>query len=99
MPKVRNVEKAISKKEGFEVKIELNGKNVRGDKELPKQYAAERMSKNGMTVSEFKDKFKKQFPGYDITVYRKDGSAPSGQTHLGTVRDTYLEEDDKEEKE
>lgn len=90
MPKVSIVEKRIFDIEGFQVDIMNNGKNARNDLILPKQYEAERMTKNSMTVSEWKMKFKKQYPGYDVVVYKNDGSKASGQTKLSTVRDTYL---------
>ena len=45
-----------------------------------------------MTVGEWKIKFKKQYTGYDVTVYKNNGDRASGQTKLATVRDTYLED-------
>ena len=92
MPKVQNVEKRIFEIEGFQVDITKDGKNVRGDLKLPKQYEAERMSKNSMTVRDWKNKFKKQYPGYDVVVYKNNGDKSSGQTKLATVRDTYLDD-------
>lgn len=90
MPKVSIVEKRIFEIEGFQVDIIKDGKNVRGDLQLPKQYEAERMTRNSMTVGDWKNKFKTQYPGYDAAVYKNDGSKASGQTKLATVRDTYL---------
>ena len=90
MPKVQNIEKRIYDIEGFEVDITKDAKNVRGDLQLPKQYEAERMSKNSMTVEEWKNKFKTQYPGYDVVVKKNNGEKASGQTKLATVRDTYL---------
>lgn len=92
MPDVKNVENRIYEIEGFRADITYNGKDVRGDLKLPKQYEAERMTRNSMTVSEWRKKFKKQYPGYDAIVRKNDGSKASGQTKLCTVRDTYLEE-------
>ena len=92
MPRVSIIEKRIFEIEGFQVDIMNKGKNVRDDLVLPKQYEAERMTKNSMTVSDWKAKFKKQYPGYDVIVYKNDGSKASGQTKLSTVRDTYLED-------
>ncbi len=48
------------------------------------------MTRNSMTVGEWKNKFKTQYPGYDAIVYKNDGEKASGQTKLATVRDTYL---------
>ena len=90
MPRVGIIEKRIFDIEGFQVDIIYNGKNVRDDLQLPKQYEAERMTKNSMTVAEWTYKFKKQYPGYDVIVYKNDGSRASGQMKLATVRDTYL---------
>ncbi len=92
MPKVSIVEKRVFDIEGFQVDIISNGKNARGDLVLPKQYEAERMTRNSMTVSDWKAKFKKQYPGYDVVVYKNDGTRASGQTKLSTIRDTYLED-------
>ncbi|MDY5882871.1 MAG: hypothetical protein SPJ65_06110 [Roseburia sp.] len=93
MPKVKNVEKRIYDIEGFETDITKDGKNVRGDLQLPKQYEAERMSKNSMTVGEWKNKFKTQYPGYDVVVKKNNGDKASGQTKLSTVRDSYLDDE------
>lgn len=90
MPKVSIVEKRIFEIEGFQVDITKDGKNVRGDMQLPKQYEAERMTRNSMTVGDWKNKFRTQYAGYDAVVYKNDGSKASGQTKLATVRDTYL---------
>lgn len=89
MPKVQNIEKRIYDIESFEVDITKDAKNVRGDLQLPKQYEAERMSKNSMTGA-WKNKFKTQYPGYDVVVKKNNGEKASGQTKLATVRDTYL---------
>lgn len=93
MPKARFIEKHIWDIEGFEVQITqtIDGRDrdVRGDKILPKQYEAERASKNSFTVSEWKQKFQIQFPGYNVNVLNYDGSKARGNTKLSTVRDTY----------
>ena len=52
----------------------------------------ERMTRNSMTVGDWKNKFKRQYPGYDVIVYKNDGCKARGQSKLCTVRDTYLEE-------
>lgn len=92
MPKVSIVEKRIFEIEGFQVDIIKDGKNVRGDLQLPKQYSADRMTRNSMTVVDWRNKFKTQYPGFDAVVYKNDGNKTSGQTKLSTVRDTYLED-------
>lgn len=50
------------------------------------------MTRNSMTVGDWKNKFKTQYPGYDAVVYKSDGNRATGQTKLATVRDTYLED-------
>ena len=91
MPKLAFVEKRIFDVEGFQVEFrDKDGRNVRSDKQIPKQYEAEKMSKNSFTVSEYKEKLTKQFPGYQFSILRSDGKKASGQTTLSTVRDTYL---------
>ena len=94
MPLVKNVEKKIFEVEGFEVVIKHNGKDVRSDASLPTQYKGVNMSKNSYSVSEWKDKFKKQYPGYDVDVLKNNGTKAVGQTKLSTVRDTYLEDEE-----
>ena len=84
------MEKRVFDIEGFQIDLTKDGKTVRNDMMLPKQYKAERMSKNSMTVGEWKEKFKTQFPGYDVDVYKENGTKANGQTKLSTVRDTYL---------
>lgn len=94
MPKVKNVEKKIYDVEGFEVRITKDGKDVRGDASLPNQYQAHRMSKNAFSVKDWKEKFHRQYPGYEADVLKADGGKASGQTKLSTVRDTYLENEE-----
>ena len=94
MPKVKNIEKKIYDVEGFEVVIKHEGKDVRSDASLPKQYAGQRMTKNSASVSDFKEKFQRQYPGYTVDVLKSDGSKAAGQTKLSTVRDTYLDDEE-----
>lgn len=94
MPKVKNVEKRIYEIEGFDVVIRhLDGKDARGDMDLPTQYKAERMTRNSFSVSEWKNKFKTQYPGFEVDVLKNSGNKASGQMKLSTVRDTYLDEE------
>lgn len=93
MPKLNIVEKRIFEVEGFQVEfVDANGKNMRGDKQIPKQYEAERATRNSFSVSDYKEKLKFQYPGYDFKILNSDGSVARGQTKLATVRDTYLED-------
>ena len=94
MPKVKNVEKHIWDVEGFDVAFHQNGKDVHGAKSGIPQYSYLKAAKNNMTVSEWKNKrFGQSYVGYDVVIYDGDGNEVSGQTNLGTVRDTYLEDE------
>lgn len=93
MPKVSFVESRICNIEGFQVHIMASDKDVRGDKQLPKQYEADRALKNTATVNAWKQlRFYKQFPGYDVNVLYADGSVARGNTTLGRVRDSYMDD-------
>lgn len=89
MPRTDYIEKRIYDTEGFRVVIMQNGMNVRGDKVIPRQYDAVRMSKNAFTVREWQEKFQNQFPGYEVQVLYADGNIARGNTLLSTVRDSY----------
>jgi len=94
MPKVKNVEKHIWDIEGFDVAFHQNGKDVHGAKSAIPQYSYSNAAKNNMTVSEWKKKrFAQSYVGYDVEVYNGDGNKVSGQNTLGTVRDTYLDDE------
>lgn len=93
MPKLAFVEKRIFEIEGFQVNFtDTSGKNFRDDKQIPKQYEAERATRNSFSVSDYKEKLRRQFPGYEFDVLNSDGTKAKGQTKLSTVRDTYLED-------
>jgi hypothetical protein len=94
MVKVKRVEKRIWDIEEFAVVIKWNGKDVRSDyKGLPQYPAYERMARNDMTVTEWKEKrFYPTYPGYDVDVLDGDGIVCQGNTKLGNVRDSYSEE-------
>lgn len=97
MPKIKNIEKRIWDVEGFAVTIRHpNGVDVKGNKDGLPQYPYERAAKNDMTVSEWKNKrFSQVYPGYTVDVL--NGSTDdkvTGQTKLGSVRDTYDDSDD-----
>lgn len=93
MPTVNRVEKKIFAIEQFQVSIKQEGKELSKDFQLPNQFEAKHMSRNAFSVSDFRAKFQKQFPDYEIDVLKCDGTKATGQTKLATVRDTYLPED------
>lgn len=93
MPRVSFVEDRIFHIEGFQVQIMSSDKDVRGDKQLPKQYEANRALKNVATVNSWKQlRFYMQFPGYDVNVLYADGTVARGNTTLGKVRDSYMDD-------
>lgn len=64
------------------------GKNIRGDRDGIPQYVYSNKAKNDMTVQEWiKVRFKKAYAGFDVDVL-------DGDMKLGTLRDTYDEEDE-----
>jgi hypothetical protein len=96
MSKIKNVEKRIWDVEGFDIVIKYhNGSDVRGDKEGIPQYTYGRAAKNDMTVSEWKEgRFGSSYPGYKVDVLDGDGNPVKGQTKIGKVRDTYIDENE-----
>ncbi len=93
MPKTEYVEKTIYNIEGVNVDFIKDGKNVRNEVQLPNNYKAGKATKNAYSVAQFKDKLKKQFAGYDFKVYDGNGNVCRGNMLLGTVRDTYLDDE------
>lgn len=95
MPKVKNVEKKIWNVEGFDVQIRHSGgKDVHGAKQGLPQYPYQNAAKNGMSISDWKKgRFAITYPGYEVAVFDGDGEeVTAGQTQLGSVRDSYVEE-------
>lgn len=93
MPKTEYVEKTIYNIEGVNVNFVKNGKNVRDEVKLPYNYKANKATKNAFSVSQFIDKLKGYFPGYDFVVYDGKGNKCRGNRLLGNVRDTYLDDE------
>ena len=93
MPRIEFVEKTIYKKEGLDVKFFKDKKDVRSDASVPSNYKSGRMTKNSANVSFFKEKLKKQFPGYDFEIYDGEGNKQRGNALLGNIRDTYVDEE------
>lgn len=94
MPKVEAIEKRISNIENFDVIIRgQDGKDLRSDMVLPKQYQAERMTRNSHSVNQWKNKFKEQYPGYEVDVLNGQGNKARGNMKLSNVRDSYLPDD------
>jgi hypothetical protein len=93
MAKLKNVEKKIWEIEGFDVRFTHKGKDVRGDKKGIPQWEGKNHSRNDMTVKRWKEKFKQQYPGYDVDVLDGNGDIVKGGMKLYKLRDTYSEDD------
>ena len=69
MPKVEYVEKTIFSLEGVNVDFIKDGKNVRDDASLPKNYKIGKATKNSANVTFLINKLQMQFPGYDFIEF------------------------------
>jgi hypothetical protein len=94
MPLVKNVEKRIWDCEGFDVKIkDSQGRDIRSDMTGLPMYPCTRAAKNDSTITSWKRiRFNKYYPGLRVDVLDGRGVAVTGNTRLGTVRDTYAED-------
>lgn len=97
MAKVKNVEKRIWDLEGFAVRIlHLGGRDVRDDRTGLPQYPYLRPARDEMTVETWKEaRFRQSYPGFEVEILDAYGRPAHGNTQLGTVRDTYHEEEDE----
>ena len=94
MAQLKSVERQIANLEGFEVTIRHpDGRDIRGDRQGLPGYTYLNAAKNDFTVGQWRDqRFRKAYPGFDVTVWNADGSEAHGATKLATVRDSYLED-------
>jgi len=88
---VRNLERNIEDTEGFEISfLHPSGTDVKGHKKIQGGYSYERKAPHRYTVSNWKEnRFKSNFPGFDVEVLDGDGDPVPGNTRLDTVRDSY----------
>ncbi len=95
MPKVMSVEKRIWDVEGFAVRVlHLDGRDVRGDRMGLPQYPFHSQAKNDLSVEQWKEtRFRQAYPGFHVEVLDSTGNAAHGNTKLGTVRDTYYDDE------
>lgn len=92
MTTVRTRADEIFATEGFSVIIryEKSGKQVPlGRNGVIGQYPRQKKTNGGITVAKWKGNFEEDNPGYTCDVLKADGKKATGQTILGTVRDTY----------
>jgi hypothetical protein len=93
---IKQVEKRIYDVEGFNVRVRhgRDSRDVRSDKGRVKQYGYRRALKHSKRVSDWRDgRFARTYPGFVVDVLHADGRVAHGRTLLGTVRDSYLEEE------
>ncbi|MEP6741609.1 MAG: hypothetical protein ABJB61_03850 [bacterium] len=91
MSLIANVERKITRIEGFRVRIlHLTGADVRGDREGLPQYGYHRAAENDITVETWKSqRFRPSYPGFEVAVMDARGNSVQGNTKLGTVRESY----------
>jgi hypothetical protein len=96
MPRVMVVEKQVWDVEGFAIRVlHLDGRDVRGDRMGLPAYPFSSPAKNDMSVEQWKERrFRQAYPGFRVEVLDCDGVSAHGNTRLGTVRDTYFDEED-----
>jgi len=91
----KNVAQRIFDVEGFEIRI----KDAKGDELKPADtllamYPLSKGSYNNWRVAEWEtNKFARYYPNYQVEVLDSQGNVVRRNTTLGTVRDTYLEEE------
>lgn len=92
MASFESVERQIAKIERFEVTIfHPDGRDVRGDRRGLRGYSYKIAAKDDFTVAQWKDqRFRKEYPGFDVSVWNADDKEAHGRTKLMTVRDSYL---------
>lgn len=99
MAKVKAIEKKIWDVEGFAVRITYlypKGRDVRSDRGGLPRYPFERGAKNESTVKAWKARrFRPTYPGFDVVILNGDGKTVLGSMKLGTVRDSYLEDEEE----
>jgi len=93
MATIGNVERKIRRIEHFEARfLYLDGTDVRSDKEGLPQYPYEVAASGMMTAEAWKrGRFRRAYPGYDVKVLDRRGTAVLGNTRLSTVRDSYFD--------
>lgn len=92
MSTVRAVERKIFRVEGFDVVIRhLDGRDVRGDREDLPPYPFERAMADRRNVKDWKQRFRRKYPGFKVDILDARGWPVHGGTHLSTVRDGYVD--------
>ena len=64
-----------------------------GDRDHIPGYPSDRMAKNSKTVGACREtRFHPAYVGFDVDVLDARGNVVAGNTHLATVRDSYLDD-------
>ena len=96
MATIKQVEQRIFDIEGFDVRIlhARDSRDVRSDKSSVKQYGYKRALKHSKSVKAWRDsRFARTYPGFSVEVLDASRRVAHGGTLLGTVRDSYLEDE------
>ena len=92
MPTIQRVERQIKAFEGFDVRfLHPDGRDVRGDLTgIPGYSHYRRRAAGTSTVRDWvENRFKPRYLGYDVAVFRGDGTRAHGNTMLTNVLATY----------
>jgi hypothetical protein len=87
---VHDLEETIYEVEGFRVRLRhRNGRDVRGDRKVPRPYPFVRMRKPCTTVGEWIAARLAAYSDYAVEVLDGRGRRVRRNTHLHTVRQSY----------
>ena len=91
MPRISAIEKKVSSLEGFNIKIrDLQGGEVKANKQVGGDYDFKKPSKDDWTVGHWKTtRFVKNVPGFDCEVVNGAGKAVNKAMKLKNLRGSY----------
>ncbi len=89
--KIGTLEMKIARVEGFQVRVRIDGRDVRSDREGMPTWPYEKAARDGWSVARWKqERFVSLYPGFGVEVLDGDGNVIEfGQTLLETVRESY----------
>ena len=91
MPRISTIVKKVNSLEGFNIKIRnLQGEEVKANKQVGGDYTFKKPSKDDWTVGHWKAKrFAKNLPGFDCEVINGTGKTVSKAMKLKNLRGSY----------
>jgi hypothetical protein len=95
MPTVKNVQRQIRRREGFDVRFlhegpgPTVGRDVRDDRDGIPGYSYARASPDCTVAVWIDRRFKASFPGFEVQVLWADGKVADHRTLLSSIRATY----------